>query len=161
MQTCSASAHLAWRARLRRARRGRNSHEARDSARARDSVQSRRARPLPLQLATDHSTRHRPQRCASVYYPPYTTIMRTKHTPHSLAAFPIYSSAFVSPNELVLGGGGGQSRSGIKNKLVRYLVFFVALYYVLIDSSDYITWSPMTPLSSSTSSSSRRARMPP
>ena len=65
--------------------------------------------------------------------------MRTKHTPHSLAAFPIYSSAFVSPNELVLGGGGGQSRSGIKNKLVRYLVFFVAQYYVLIYNSDYIT----------------------
>ena len=45
--------------------------------------------------------------------------MRTKHSVHSLPAFPVYSSAFVSPNELVLGGGGGQSRSGIKNKLVR------------------------------------------
>ena len=39
-------------------------------------------------------------------------------TAHSLPAFPVYSSAFVSPTELVLGGGVGQSRSGIKNKLV-------------------------------------------
>lgn len=45
--------------------------------------------------------------------------MRTKHTAHSLPSFPVYSSAFVSPNELVLGGGGGQSKTGIKNKLVR------------------------------------------
>ncbi|KAJ3558946.1 hypothetical protein NM688_g634 [Phlebia brevispora] len=44
--------------------------------------------------------------------------MRPKHTPHSLSAFPVYSSAFVSTDELVLGGGGGQTRSGIKNKLV-------------------------------------------
>lgn len=45
--------------------------------------------------------------------------MRVQHTSHSLPAFPVYSCAFVSPDELVLGGGGGQSRSGIKNKLVR------------------------------------------
>lgn len=48
--------------------------------------------------------------------------MRTKHTPHSLPAFPIYSCAFVAPNEVILGGGGGQSRSGIKNKLRLYNV---------------------------------------
>ncbi|KAH9947322.1 WD40 repeat-like protein [Amylocystis lapponica] len=48
--------------------------------------------------------------------------MRTKHTSHPLPAFPVYSSAFLSPNELVLGGGGGQSRSGIKNKLRLYRV---------------------------------------
>ncbi|PSR73491.1 hypothetical protein PHLCEN_2v10783 [Hermanssonia centrifuga] len=48
--------------------------------------------------------------------------MRTKHTAHSLPSFPIYSSAFVSANELILGGGGGQSRSGIKNKLRLYRV---------------------------------------
>ncbi|KAH9927127.1 WD40 repeat-like protein [Epithele typhae] len=48
--------------------------------------------------------------------------MRTQHTAHSLPAFPVYSSAFVSPNELVLGGGGGQSKTGIKNKLRLYHV---------------------------------------
>ncbi|GBE79367.1 WD40 repeat-like protein [Sparassis latifolia] len=46
--------------------------------------------------------------------------MRTKHTSHPLSAFPVYSCAFVSSNEFVLGGGGGQSRSGIKNKLRLY-----------------------------------------
>ncbi|KAI0637920.1 WD40 repeat-like protein [Trametes polyzona] len=46
--------------------------------------------------------------------------MRTQHTAHSLPAFPVYSSAFVSPNELVLGGGGGQSKTGIKNKIRLY-----------------------------------------
>ncbi|KAI0676981.1 WD40 repeat-like protein [Trametes maxima] len=46
--------------------------------------------------------------------------MRTKHTLHSLPSFPVYSSAFVSPNEVVLGGGGGQSKTGIKNKLRLY-----------------------------------------
>lgn len=48
--------------------------------------------------------------------------MRTQHTPHSLPAFPVYSSAFISEHELVLGGGGGQSKTGIKNKLVRPLL---------------------------------------
>ncbi|KAI0824670.1 WD40 repeat-like protein [Trametes gibbosa] len=46
--------------------------------------------------------------------------MRTQHTSHSLPAFPVYSSAFVSPNEFVLGGGGGQSKTGIKNKIRLY-----------------------------------------
>ncbi|KAL1946583.1 hypothetical protein VTO73DRAFT_14687 [Trametes versicolor] len=46
--------------------------------------------------------------------------MRTQHTAHSLPAFPVYSSAFVSPNEFVLGGGGGQSKTGIKNKIRLY-----------------------------------------
>ncbi|KAH8106308.1 WD40 repeat-like protein [Cristinia sonorae] len=48
--------------------------------------------------------------------------MRTKHFVHSLPAFPVYSCAFVSPHELVLGGGGGQSKTGIKNKLRLYEV---------------------------------------
>ncbi|KAJ7507576.1 WD40 repeat-like protein [Mycena galericulata] len=46
--------------------------------------------------------------------------MRTQHTPHFLTAFPVYSSAFLSPSHLVLGGGGGASRTGIKNKLRVY-----------------------------------------
>ncbi|EMD40452.1 hypothetical protein CERSUDRAFT_130311 [Gelatoporia subvermispora B] len=48
--------------------------------------------------------------------------MRAQHTAHPLPAFPIYSSAFVAPNELVLGGGGGQSKTGIKNALRLYRV---------------------------------------
>ncbi|OCH95959.1 WD40 repeat-like protein [Obba rivulosa] len=48
--------------------------------------------------------------------------MRAQHTAHPLPAFPVYSSAFVAPDELVLGGGGGQSRSGIKNALRLYRV---------------------------------------
>ncbi|KAF9076354.1 WD40 repeat-like protein [Rhodocollybia butyracea] len=43
--------------------------------------------------------------------------MRVVHTSHRLPAFPVYSSAFISPNELVIGGGGGATQSGIKNKL--------------------------------------------
>jgi len=48
--------------------------------------------------------------------------MRTKHTAHPLPSFPVYSCTFITPNELVLGGGGGQSKSGIKNKLRLYRV---------------------------------------
>ncbi|KAF5370100.1 hypothetical protein D9758_001205 [Tetrapyrgos nigripes] len=48
--------------------------------------------------------------------------MRVPHTPHTFPAFPIYSSAFVSDNQLVLGGGGGVSKSGIKNKLRLFTV---------------------------------------
>ncbi|RDX53578.1 WD40 repeat-like protein, partial [Lentinus brumalis] len=48
--------------------------------------------------------------------------MRTKHTLHPLPSFPVYSCAFVSPTEFVLGGGGGQSKTGIKNKLRLYHV---------------------------------------
>ncbi|PPQ77338.1 hypothetical protein CVT25_010920 [Psilocybe cyanescens] len=48
--------------------------------------------------------------------------MRPKHTQHPLPAFPVYSCAFLSQTEMVLGGGGGASRSGIKNKLRLYNV---------------------------------------
>lgn len=44
--------------------------------------------------------------------------MRPVHAHHALPAFPVYSSAFLSSTQLVLGGGGGAARSGIKNKLV-------------------------------------------
>lgn len=43
--------------------------------------------------------------------------MRAKHTAHSLPGFPVYSAGFISADTLVLGGGGGSSRAGIKNKL--------------------------------------------
>ncbi|KAI9447786.1 WD40 repeat-like protein [Lactarius indigo] len=48
--------------------------------------------------------------------------MRARHTAHSTPSFPVYSAAFLSPTELVLGGGGGASKTGIKNKLRLYHV---------------------------------------
>ncbi|KAJ3909266.1 WD40 repeat-like protein [Lentinula edodes] len=48
--------------------------------------------------------------------------MRVAHTSHALPAFPVYSSAFLSQNELVVGGGGGATKSGIKNKLKSFKV---------------------------------------
>ena len=44
--------------------------------------------------------------------------MRTQHTTHQLPAFPVYCSAWISEDKLVLGGGGGASKTGVKNKLV-------------------------------------------
>ncbi|KDQ21055.1 hypothetical protein BOTBODRAFT_27067 [Botryobasidium botryosum FD-172 SS1] len=46
--------------------------------------------------------------------------MRTEHNLHSLPAFPVYALGFTSDTRLVLGGGGGTSKSGIKNKLRLY-----------------------------------------
>lgn len=46
--------------------------------------------------------------------------MRARHTAHSTPTFPVYSAGFLSPQEVVLGGGGGASKTGIKNKLVRH-----------------------------------------
>ncbi|EJD53776.1 WD40 repeat-like protein [Auricularia subglabra TFB-10046 SS5] len=48
--------------------------------------------------------------------------MRTKHVQHQLDKFPVYSAAFVSPNEVALGGGGGASKTGVKNKVRIYSV---------------------------------------
>jgi prolactin regulatory element-binding protein len=45
--------------------------------------------------------------------------MRAKHYGHAIPQFPVYSSSFVSDNEVVLGGGGGSAKSGIKNQLAR------------------------------------------
>jgi prolactin regulatory element-binding protein len=65
--------------------------------------------------------------------------MRARHTAHSTPTFPVYSAAFLSPTELILGGGGGASKTGIKNKLVRRpysrfdpdsSFFFQRLYHV-------------------------------
>ncbi|PVF94737.1 WD40 repeat-like protein [Serendipita vermifera] len=46
--------------------------------------------------------------------------MRTTHNTYTLDGFPIYSLAFLSDNKVVLGGGGGQGRTGVKNKLRLY-----------------------------------------
>jgi len=43
--------------------------------------------------------------------------MRAPHTAHPFPAFPVYSCAFVADDQFVAGGGGGASRTGIKNKL--------------------------------------------
>jgi len=48
--------------------------------------------------------------------------MRARHTAHSTPTFPVYSAAFLSPVELILGGGGGASKTGIQNKLRLYHV---------------------------------------
>ena len=52
-------------------------------------------------------------------------IMRPHHSSHSFPSFPIYSAVFLSEDLLVLGGGGGASKTGIKNELVRsYASYF-------------------------------------
>ncbi|KAF8558821.1 WD40 repeat-like protein [Imleria badia] len=43
--------------------------------------------------------------------------MRAQHTAHSFPAFPVYSCAFVADDQVIVGAGGGASRTGIKNKL--------------------------------------------
>ncbi|KIK08386.1 hypothetical protein K443DRAFT_672409 [Laccaria amethystina LaAM-08-1] len=48
--------------------------------------------------------------------------MRPHHSSHSFPSFPIYSAAFLSEDLLVLGGGGGASKTGIKNKLRIYVI---------------------------------------
>ncbi|KAI0265145.1 WD40 repeat-like protein [Gloeopeniophorella convolvens] len=48
--------------------------------------------------------------------------MRARHVAHSVPAFPVYSAAFLSPGKLILGGGGGAAKTGIKNKLKLYHV---------------------------------------
>ena len=54
------------------------------------------------------------------FFPSIPQIMtRTDHFPFATPNFPIYSAAFVTDREVVFGGGGGASRSGVKNKLVR------------------------------------------
>ncbi|KAG8761415.1 hypothetical protein FRC14_003828 [Serendipita sp. 396] len=46
--------------------------------------------------------------------------MRPQHTSHTLGGFPVYSSSFLSSTRLVLGGGGGQGKTGVKNQLRLY-----------------------------------------
>ena len=58
----------------------------------------------------------------------FSAVMRPRHTQHSLPSFPIYSCAFLTPLQVVLGGGGGASKSGIKNKLVIRVFGPVASY---------------------------------
>jgi len=66
---------------------------------------------------------------------PLANIMRARHIAHALPSFPVYSSAFLSPRGLVLGGGGGATRSGIKNKLVTaYNICFKAQVSHISDS---------------------------
>ncbi|KAF8592380.1 WD40 repeat-like protein [Ramaria rubella] len=48
--------------------------------------------------------------------------MRTHHTVHTFPAFPVYSSAFLSNDLLVLGGGGGSGKSGVKNRMRLYQI---------------------------------------
>lgn len=43
---------------------------------------------------------------------------RTAHHPHPTPSFPVYCLDWADDANLVLGGGGGATRSGIQNKLV-------------------------------------------
>lgn len=47
--------------------------------------------------------------------------MRAPHTAHQ-SGFPVYSCAFISDDLLVVGGGGGYSRTGVKNRLKLYRI---------------------------------------
>jgi prolactin regulatory element-binding protein len=44
---------------------------------------------------------------------------RTAHYPHPTPAYPVYALDWVSDDTLLLAGGGGATKSGIDNKLVR------------------------------------------
>lgn len=69
-----------------------------------------------------------PKRAHNNLPPKQSTPLTKKHThmprvPHKAHAvgFPIYSLTFISPQTLVLGGGGGSSsKTGVKNKLALY-----------------------------------------
>lgn len=50
------------------------------------------------------------------------TMTRTDHFLCQTPAFPVYSAAFSSDRQVILGGGGGATRSGISNKIVRPLL---------------------------------------
>ena len=67
-------------------------------------------------LNSDHDLR---ARTSTSLISDWNVIMRARHVQHSVPQFPVYSAAFLSKNDLVLGGGGGASKTGIKNKLVR------------------------------------------
>lgn len=68
---------------------------------------------------------------------------RTAHHSHATPAFPVYTADWIADDKLILGGGGGASRSGIKNKLVSAVKVLVAaamqlLYWTLYEHSDPI-----------------------
>jgi prolactin regulatory element-binding protein len=44
---------------------------------------------------------------------------RTSHKAHPTKAFPVYCLEWASDEVVVLGGGGGVSKSGIENQIVR------------------------------------------
>lgn len=55
--------------------------------------------------------------------------MRAQHTTHALPGFPVYSIGFTADDKLALGGGGGASKSGIKNKIVSPL-WYIGCYAI-------------------------------
>ena len=44
---------------------------------------------------------------------------RTQHKEHPTGAFPVYALGWASDDSLIMAGGGGATKSGIENKLVR------------------------------------------
>lgn len=47
------------------------------------------------------------------------TMTRTTHKAHPTPGFPVYCMDWADNETVLLGGGGGASRSGIENKIVR------------------------------------------
>ncbi|GJJ07425.1 hypothetical protein Clacol_001627 [Clathrus columnatus] len=73
--------------------------------------------------------------------------MRTQHFLYTVPNFPIYSAAFISNDVLVLGGGGGSSKTGVKNMIRLYKVQSSGLDMKLLD--EYSLCKEDTPMSMS------------
>ncbi|KAG8847901.1 hypothetical protein FRB91_011339 [Serendipita sp. 411] len=63
--------------------------------------------------------------------------MRPQHTSHTLGGFPVYSSSFLSSTRLVLGGGGGQGKTGVKNQLRLYDVSKPDMELILVGEYEF------------------------
>ena len=55
---------------------------------------------------------------------------RTAHKAHATPSFPVYCLGWADDQTLLLGGGGGASRSGIENKLVSQVVTVHVLTFI-------------------------------
>lgn len=50
----------------------------------------------------------------------HSKMTRTSHRPHPTPAFPVYCLDWADDEIVIMGGGGGAGRSGIKNQLVSW-----------------------------------------
>jgi hypothetical protein len=62
---------------------------------------------------------------------------RTAHYPHPTPAYPVYALDWVSDDTLLLAGGGGATKSGIDNKLVRGVSLLCNYICPMIREEDY------------------------
>src|ERR1700761_9011108 len=56
--------------------------------------------------------------------------MRTQHAAHAIP-FPAFCCSFVSPDKFLIAGGGGASRTGVKNTIVGIASIFNAKLHIL------------------------------